>query len=459
MSITKEYYTYLPSIYREPDGLGEAAYGKGNPNYLARYLRVFESVLGEMLKTDSITADDGPDVGIEEIIENLDRYIDPYRAPGEATANDFVQWLSSWVALTESGSWPEPSRRRLIANVVPLYTKRGTAEGMVRMLQLFVGVESIHVSHNEETFNELITSIKTIDEEPQLPEFAFDNYTFAVVVDLINASLSRYRSAVRLLPYISAVVDRERPAFTRYRVVSVHRTMTWEETFDDSSLLSLKDYGFDNVTHWEVSEPVDGVRVMKSTTPGGWEQVSRCTSPFFFVDRRLSSGVTVTWKVKFPTEHGSGWRENNKVWVALLDDTGQSLYELMYKPNRPQDTNTSPDVVLRRLASESGTLEPLGERETGRAAPHGSSAAWMSFTLELRPDAGDEAIRLTIDFGSGSPKVFTFEESESRMHLLFQNLSFQYKTGSGDNERFFVYLDDLAVMCDERTIWRELGRG
>ncbi len=50
-----------------------------------------------------------------------------------------VSYLASWVGLSLRQNWPEDKKRRLIAEIVPLYKKRGTREGLTQILQIFTG--------------------------------------------------------------------------------------------------------------------------------------------------------------------------------------------------------------------------------------------------------------------------------------------------------------------------------
>ncbi|MEV8442209.1 phage tail protein [Actinosynnema sp. NPDC051121] len=68
-------------------------------------------------------------------LDNLPAYLDPALAP-----QDFLAWLSSWVAAGLDPAWPEPLRRALVRRAVELHRKRGTARGLVERLELSLGV-------------------------------------------------------------------------------------------------------------------------------------------------------------------------------------------------------------------------------------------------------------------------------------------------------------------------------
>jgi phage tail-like protein len=61
--------------------------------------------------------------------------IDPQATPSEALA-----WLASFAALSLDQRWPEPARRTLIAEVYPLFRRRGTIACLLRLMEIYLGV-------------------------------------------------------------------------------------------------------------------------------------------------------------------------------------------------------------------------------------------------------------------------------------------------------------------------------
>jgi phage tail-like protein len=68
--------------------------------------------------------------------------LDPASAPPEA-----LDWLASLVGLALDQRWPEPARRRLIAEAAWLFRFRGTLPGLVRLLALYLDREPILIEH------------------------------------------------------------------------------------------------------------------------------------------------------------------------------------------------------------------------------------------------------------------------------------------------------------------------
>ena len=104
----QSYLRHLPGVYREDER---------SAAFLERYLSVFESTF----------------VDIEEEIGRTNRYIDPTGIPAA-----HLPWLGEWLATEADDTWPTAARRELIAHAPALYKKRGTAEGLLAMIRLYL---------------------------------------------------------------------------------------------------------------------------------------------------------------------------------------------------------------------------------------------------------------------------------------------------------------------------------
>ena len=102
------YVEHLPVIFQEDDFLG-------------RYLLLFESVWEPL----------------ERRQDHVPFYFDPRTSP-----DSFLPWLASWLNVSFNEHWPEPRRRRLLAEAVDLYRWRGTRYGLARMLEVCGGVSA-----------------------------------------------------------------------------------------------------------------------------------------------------------------------------------------------------------------------------------------------------------------------------------------------------------------------------
>ena len=124
----------LPAIYQEAD--------PSHPQtFLGQFLLVFEKVLlGLRAETaDSrrtITEGAKPESEIEglgEKIARLHRIFDPSETPEE-----FLAWLAQWAALSLRSDLSPARKRKLLANIIPLYLIRGTQKYMEELLMLCV---------------------------------------------------------------------------------------------------------------------------------------------------------------------------------------------------------------------------------------------------------------------------------------------------------------------------------
>lgn len=104
----RSYLRYLPSVYRED---------RQSAAFLERYLSLFESTY-----TD-----------VEEEIGSVSRFLDPAGVPSA-----HLSWLGSWLAVEADDTWSARATRELIARAPELYRKRGTAEGLLAMIRLYL---------------------------------------------------------------------------------------------------------------------------------------------------------------------------------------------------------------------------------------------------------------------------------------------------------------------------------
>lgn len=204
------YLDDLPALYRTP------ARG-GRPDFLGRFLLAFEQVLtgvgdperpGLEEILDGITGADG-----KTVMAGVHRFFDP--GPGlpdaERAPAELLFWLGSWVALTLRGDWTEGEQRRILAEIVPSYRRRGTREGVRRILSAFTGlsIESISIS---ELLSPLQIGVSATIGTDTVVGGSLPHYF--VVDALVPASdvadLSRKRSILR------AILDLEKPAHTFY---------------------------------------------------------------------------------------------------------------------------------------------------------------------------------------------------------------------------------------------------
>lgn len=91
-----------------------------------------DPIVQELLETlDEVLAP------IINTLDCFDTYLDPRLAP-----MDFVQYLSSWLLVTQEDGWDEETRRTALALAIERSRWRGTAHGIRARLQSLFGMES-----------------------------------------------------------------------------------------------------------------------------------------------------------------------------------------------------------------------------------------------------------------------------------------------------------------------------
>jgi phage tail-like protein len=100
------YLRFLPDIFQEDD-------------FLKRFLRIFENIWEPL----------------EHRQDHIEMYFDPRTCPAS-----FLPWLASWLDLPFNPHWPETRHRRLLSAAMELYSWRGTAYGLTRMIEVCTGL-------------------------------------------------------------------------------------------------------------------------------------------------------------------------------------------------------------------------------------------------------------------------------------------------------------------------------
>jgi phage tail-like protein len=162
---------YLPEVY-QPNGNGYAhgvnGFDYDNPgNFMARFLAIFESIM----------------LPIEWTVVNFDLFLCAMTAP-----EDFLPWLEQWFLISTDASWSEEQRRTLLAEADELFTYRGTAKSLRRVLEIYTGVAP-----------------DINDEDPALPQ-----HTFRVTV----YKSEQYPAVDEQV--VTALIDMFKPAHTTY---------------------------------------------------------------------------------------------------------------------------------------------------------------------------------------------------------------------------------------------------
>ena len=198
------------------------------------------------------------------------------------------------------------------------------------------------------------------------------------------------------------------------------------------------DYGFstdngeDVDDHFAITE--EGY-IDTSPSPGGWNSAA-FTPDLGLFDRNVNGGIAIEWRVMYPCEKNegylTGYRELNKLYIALVDANNTLLYRFMYRPlTTPQEQQTV-DMEL----TLGGTI--LAEARTRKLVPYGLNAEWIYFKAEIT--SSNIGIFMDHD-GNGYVKYLDVADDT---YSQFRKLHFQYRTGE-DADNYFMLIDGIAI--------------
>lgn len=188
------YVEHLPAIFQEDEFLG-------------RFLLAFERVLTGLPRPDAPNLPSVP-AGIEQILDGIETFFDPTETPP-----DFLPWLAGWVATSLREDWDTATRRRFIANIVPLYRRRGTKRALQKLLQLYLNPNADPQGDADQDVEVLEDVPASEQPPPPLPPRHFPPRYFQV-----RFTVPRQDPALlsRLAVIATYIIDREKPAHTYY---------------------------------------------------------------------------------------------------------------------------------------------------------------------------------------------------------------------------------------------------
>ncbi len=216
MSAASRYLDHLPAVFQEDTAAGE------DTNWLGHFLRGFEAVLtgtGDPQHPGLEELLDGirdPVTG-EQVLRGIERLFDPgpplvskprNASPAQRTGDEFLEWLSGWVALSLRADVGTDVQRVLIANAVRLYKLRGTKLGLTELIGIYTTLGA------------------TIEEASPRMQIGVHS-TIGVDTALDGGSPYYFRATVRLPTnrpeeiaakrrIVKAIIDAEKPAHTYY---------------------------------------------------------------------------------------------------------------------------------------------------------------------------------------------------------------------------------------------------
>ncbi|MEH1983835.1 MAG: phage tail protein [Nostoc sp.] len=173
------YLRYLPAVYQEDEE---------SRDFLERFLSLFETFLGKL----------------EGDIDHIVRYFD-----ADVVGEDFLPWLSTWLAIATDDNWTQEQLRNLIRKAPQLYKQRGTREGIAATVELFTGDRPLIIEYfqleesNNNQVNEILKKAYFNDNDP---------FRFWVLLSpfQVNSEIE--------LQTIQRLVEADTPAYTEARI-------------------------------------------------------------------------------------------------------------------------------------------------------------------------------------------------------------------------------------------------
>jgi len=194
---SRSWLEFLPALYQTQNGAGRS--------FLEGFLWPFQQVWSD----------------IEEKLDELQRYFDPYETPAE-----FLPWLASWLALALDQEWPEQKKRILIKRAIQLYKLRGTVRGLKLFLKIFTELEP-EIYENQWPFDGFqvgLISTAGIDTVLIPPVDRAHCFTVSLPMSLAETSIDLIRK-------IHAIIRLERPAHTNYYLLFAPAKAVEEQGF------------------------------------------------------------------------------------------------------------------------------------------------------------------------------------------------------------------------------------
>ncbi len=194
---------------------------------------------------------------------------------------------------------------------------------------------------------------------------------------------------------------------------------------------ALEDYGFSDVANVFIN--ADGH--IETTGPGDWANLSTFTTPGLLLDRDATGGIEVSWQARYPETSGVRWKENNKTWITLVGATGDTAFEVLYKPNGTASETSSPDLQLDDATGNIGSAKTRVITGDDPATIE-NDAEWITFRLVIHPTtaAGGSGLVSLYFNDEELPRISEISELDVTVH----GLQFAYKTGIESKDQLFV---------------------
>ncbi len=157
------YLDYLPDIFEYLPGTD-----KEESEFFKGFIKIFQEKFVEIEK---------------EIIKFPENVLDP-----DSALEKFLPYIASWIALELPEGWDEPTRRRLIKQMMGIYRMRGRKKALERVLKIYLKAQV-------QSINEIAPHI------------------FSITVNYPKYKPEEFH---KILDDIGKVIEREKPAHTYF---------------------------------------------------------------------------------------------------------------------------------------------------------------------------------------------------------------------------------------------------
>jgi phage tail-like protein len=180
---------YLPAIYQED-------------YFLKQFLQAFDDIL-----FGTVTEPKFPAEGIEQTIAQIPKLFDP-----QTTPEDFLSWLAEWTVFSIRNDLDLRKQRDFIAQVIPLYRRRGNMNNLKDLLSIFVSGEPTIIEPGVTEFQ--IGKTSNIGKDTFIAGGVPHYFEVEINIpgDLDNKLIQRQ------IEIASALIDLEKPAHTYYKL-------------------------------------------------------------------------------------------------------------------------------------------------------------------------------------------------------------------------------------------------
>jgi len=221
---------FLPAVFRQSQDLQA---------FLTPFQAIFVRSESAPETSGDAAAAQHPSRSLEDQIGRIPSLLNPADTP-----EDFLSWLAQWASIS---LYPDArDRRRLVAQMIPLYRSRGTKEYVEQVLRLYVDG---NVAVEEDELPGMAVGVAARTHVGLNPRPGDDPFRFTVTVEFSTVPPGRHEGA-RLVALARRVIDLAKPAYTHYRlqhnlperergfVVSVRSRLGFDTVLDHAAPVS-----------------------------------------------------------------------------------------------------------------------------------------------------------------------------------------------------------------------------